>query len=317
MCTHNGARFLPEQLASIVVQSRLPDEMVICDDCSKDETSNILEDFVKNAPFPVYLHFNHEQLGVTQNFARAISLCEGEIIALSDQDDVWLPNKLALIEQRFESDPKVGVVFSDAVLIDENGKLLGKRMWEMLNLDSELKKKISGQVAFEIFDRFDLISGMTMAFRSQFKKLVLPIPGNIPLIHDGWLATMIAHVASFDLIDEALVKYRQHSSQQVGARVIAPRKSSLARVGDSTHGNTVLTELNRVEPALDRITSCAGAFEFRGRENLELLRLHCKTRLAVSERKVQSIPALVRELVSGRYHRYSNGFLSFLKDLFT
>src|SRR6266704_3029265 len=95
LCTYNGARFLPEQLESIAAQTRLPDEMVVCDDRSADETTDIIRTFAKNALFPVRLEINEQKLGSTKNFEKAIRLCHGEIIAPADQDDVWNPQKLS------------------------------------------------------------------------------------------------------------------------------------------------------------------------------------------------------------------------------
>src|SRR5215470_8302349 len=105
MCTYNGARFLAEQLGSLAAQSRLPDELVVCDDGSTDESAEIVKDFARHAPFPVRLEVNEENLGATKNFEKAIGLCRGEVIALSDQDDVWYPKKLELHESVFVADP--------------------------------------------------------------------------------------------------------------------------------------------------------------------------------------------------------------------
>ncbi|MBC7931137.1 MAG: glycosyltransferase, partial [Rubrivivax sp.] len=91
MCTYDGGRYLAEQLASIAAQTRAPDELVVCDDRSRDETTSIVRRFAETAPFPVRLYVNEQNLGSTRNFEKAIGLCEGELIALSDQDDVWLP----------------------------------------------------------------------------------------------------------------------------------------------------------------------------------------------------------------------------------
>src|SRR5258708_29962312 len=114
MCTYNGARFLAQQLESIVAQTRLPDELVVCDDVSADESPEIIRKFAKNAPFPVRLELNEKNLGSSKNFEKAIGLCRGGLIALADQDDVWKPQKLAVLETVLENHPEVGYAFSDA-----------------------------------------------------------------------------------------------------------------------------------------------------------------------------------------------------------
>ena len=88
MCTYNGARFLREQLESIASQIRLPDELVVCDDGSTDATLAILTEYAKAVRFPVRIQCNTSRLGPAKNFEQAISLCKGEIIVLSDQDDI-------------------------------------------------------------------------------------------------------------------------------------------------------------------------------------------------------------------------------------
>src|SRR5687768_16857497 len=118
MCTYNGAQFLRAQFESIIAQSRRPDEIVVCDDCSTDETRALLNQFAADSPIPVLLHFNEQNLGSVMNFEQAIRMCTGDVIALSDQDDVWREDKLQLIEQAFHKTPEAGLVFSDAELVD-------------------------------------------------------------------------------------------------------------------------------------------------------------------------------------------------------
>ena len=120
MCTYNGAAYLEEQLDSIARQIRLPDELVVCDDNSSDESLRILRSFAARSAFPVRLHSNESNLGSTKNFEKAICLCSGDVIALADQDDVWHPEKLAILEREFSSTPDVGLVFTDAEIVDEN-----------------------------------------------------------------------------------------------------------------------------------------------------------------------------------------------------
>ncbi len=101
LCTYNGAEFLPAQLASIVAQSRQPDEIVVCDDGSTDETHAQLRQFVTESSIPVQFRINEKNLGSVKNFEQAIRLCTGEVIVLCDQDDVWREDKLKLIETAF------------------------------------------------------------------------------------------------------------------------------------------------------------------------------------------------------------------------
>src|ERR687891_741004 len=119
MCTYNGADFLTAQLASIAEQTRPPDEIIVCDDASTDRTRTLLESFARTSSIPVSLYFSDQNAGSLKNFERAIGLCTGDVIALSDQDDVWRKDKLELIEQELQRNASAGLVFSDAELVDE------------------------------------------------------------------------------------------------------------------------------------------------------------------------------------------------------
>jgi glycosyltransferase involved in cell wall biosynthesis len=108
---------------TVSLRSRaVPDEIVVCDDGSTDGTRELLERFAAESPVSVSLHFNEKNLGSVKNFERAIRLCNGDIIALSDQDDVWRQDKLKLIEEAFNESNATGLVFSDAEIVDENLK---------------------------------------------------------------------------------------------------------------------------------------------------------------------------------------------------
>src|SRR5690625_4797540 len=98
LCTCNSTRYLREQLDSIATQTRAPDELVIYDDASSDDTLIMVKHFARDAPFPVTIQCNEKNLGPTANFQLAIESCQGDLIALCDHDDVWHPDKLLLCE---------------------------------------------------------------------------------------------------------------------------------------------------------------------------------------------------------------------------
>src|SRR2546430_3977128 len=218
LCTCNGELYLREQLESIANQTRLPDEVVVSDDCSTDRTLEIIDDFAATAAFPVRVHVNEQNVGSTKNFERAISLCEGNIIALSDQDDFWFPDKLRRIEDCFAREPQVGLVFADAEVVDEHLLPLGYRLWESIGFDDTRRKLMRTGRALDVLLPGWTVTGATMAFRANFRNLILEIPTDLPLIHDGWIALMISSVSDVSFIEEPLIKYRQHARQQIGAK---------------------------------------------------------------------------------------------------
>jgi glycosyltransferase involved in cell wall biosynthesis len=311
LCTYNGAPYLKDQLDSILEQSRKPYELVVCDDSSTDDTPLILQDFQSRAPFPVHIHVNSERFGSTRNFARAIEFTSGEIIVLSDQDDLWLPHKLSRIEERFSS-KSLGILFSDADLIDENGASLNKRLCDYTFSHKDREQFNRGR-AFDVLRRYNVITGATMAFDSKFLSLILPMPGGIKPIHDGWIAMAISAVSRVEFIDEPLIKYRQHTSQQIGAPLkrepfVEKLKASLQR--DYNHQ----IDVRHLELLYQRIKSSPWATDHlleEIRSNIE----HYNVRDSMPLNRMRRIPRLVRELTRFRYHRYSNGFRSFAKDL--
>lgn len=147
MATYNGARFIKEQLDSFARQTLLPAELVACDDGSTDGTFEILSQFAKEAPFPVRVYRNEARLGYRDNFLHALELCSGDLVAFSDQDDIWLPEKLAVCVGWFESEA-TQMVMHLATLAGSNLEPLGSTwpyisrfgskplaLWDLLNFE--------------------------------------------------------------------------------------------------------------------------------------------------------------------------------------
>ena len=214
LCTYNGAVYLKEQLESIAAQTRAPDELVISDDQSTDDTLRLIKEFAAAAGFPVRLAVNESNLGIAKNFEKAIGLCRGDVIMLSDQDDVWHSDKLESVERIFEAKPQLSLVFSNAELVDETLGLFDQTLFDLVHFDDEKQRLVKSGRALDLQLRENLVLGATVAFRATLKELVLPISGNGPLVHDGWIVLLIAAVGEIDFINRPLMKYRQHSAQQ-------------------------------------------------------------------------------------------------------
>jgi glycosyltransferase involved in cell wall biosynthesis len=216
MCTYNGSKFLNEQLKSIGEQTKLPSELIICDDASSDSTAEVVKVFAERAPFPVRFVRNEITLGSTKNFEQAICLCSGDAIALCDQDDIWHRDKLKRMAQVVESEPDVGGVLSDALLIDEESQPLSDSLWERRQFTPRMLAALNDSGAALLFMERNPATGATFLFRSKFVKQVTPIPEE--WVHDAWIAFLVATQSRLRALPERLISYRLHPAQQIGLK---------------------------------------------------------------------------------------------------
>jgi len=311
LCTYNGARYLPEQLASIAAQARRPDELVVCDDRSSDHTVEIVQAFAASAPFPVRLTVNPETLGSTRNFARAIQLCAGDLIALADQDDVWLPRKLAVLEQALQTDERVALVFSDAEVVDQTQQLLGYSLWQAIGFTRGQQRRACREGMFELLLRSYPVTGATAMFRSRYRDLLLPIePG---WVHDGWIALLLAAVADCRPVAQPLIRYRQHVRQQIGGeRRNLYRRYRIARtLTQDSYGKVA----RAFEAARARLAASSYPVESAKLAALDAKAAHFQVRARMRQAEARRLPLVVSEMITGRYHRYSLGWKSIAQDL--
>ncbi len=310
LCTFNGERYLPEQLASIREQTRLPDELVICDDASTDRTVAIARMFREQAPFEVRIELNTRNVGTTLNFDKAIGLCSGEMVVLADQDDSWFPDKLLTLESTLEKNPEAGFVFSNAEVVDDGLKPLGYTLWEALQFGAAERERFRGGQAFESLMKRYRVTGATMAFRSAYRDIILPIPRDC--LHDAWVALMISAVAPCALISRPLIRYRQHGLQQFGGAKRSLYRQLLAAV--TRHRETFASLTHWYSSAFERLNKLPDVA--RGR--LELLSqkaAHCRQRMGMRNSGRLRLPFILQELWKGNYHRFSRGWKTAAQDL--
>lgn len=314
MCTYNGARYLPEQLQSIAAQTHSPFELVVCDDGSSDQTTQIVNEFAATVSFPVHLNVNERRLGSTQNFERAIGLCQGDVIALSDQDDIWLPEKLSLIADCLQRLPGVGLVFTDAEVVDEKGHPVGYCLWEELSISKAERERLQKAEGVNDLLQGATITGATMAFRARFRELFLPIPSDLPLIHDAWIAILVAAVSGVLPLSAPLIRYRQHGDQQVGAR---QRRTGKGGFREAMRRRTSYQEMIEVGTQVQqRLWEHQDVFKSDSALSLLASRLkHLRARAQLPPEKFSRARFVLKEVLSRRYHLYSNGFRSAVKDL--
>lgn len=194
--TYNGANFIQEQLDSISNQLVLPDEVIISDDCSSDNTIELIEKFKESSPFPIFIFKNEKNLGYSKNFNNALLKSTGDLIFLCDQDDYWFNTKISTIKNLYLNFPGYFVYMNDALLTDQS--------LVSVNL-SKLQQIYSAGLDDSYF-----IMGCCSALSRDFLDIIMPIPYDINE-HDGWI-NYIAHGLNKKYItNEILQYYRRHN----------------------------------------------------------------------------------------------------------
>ncbi|RNI28029.1 glycosyltransferase family 2 protein [Rufibacter immobilis] len=300
MATYNGARFLTEQLESIYGQTYRNIEIIVCDDQSSDGTPDILERFSRSHGL-VY-SINPTKLGVVQNFAKALTLAKGDYVALADQDDVWLPQKLSLSLKKLrtlEQDSSTNtpaLVFSDLTVVDQELKHLHPSYWKYMKLNPDNVKL--NRVLVE-----NVVTGCTVLMNRATVQLAIPIAPEA-MMHDAWLLMTASCFGKVDYLSTPTVLYRQHAANVVGARSMNLR---------SKFDSGVIKIRNNKFGLLNEEINQANAFYKRHRGKLEC----CAEQRNLLEQfiSLKKMSFWKKKLILLRYSFFSNTFFKSLNVL--
>ncbi len=202
LATYNGATYLPQLLDSLCQQTVLPFEIVACDDKSTDNTVEILTNYC--ARLPIQIHSNKESLGVIKNFQKGVTLCTGDYVAFCDQDDVWLPEKLAqsIAEIRKIDGSLPAMVFTDLTVVDQDLNLIAVSYWQHRRLAPQKE-------TFASLIYGNIVTGCTMLINRPMMTEVARMPGDV-LMHDFWIACVAYGIGRCSFISTPTILYRQH-----------------------------------------------------------------------------------------------------------
>lgn len=228
MAAFNGQKYLKGQLESIINQTLKPDEIIVCDDCSTDGTIKILEQYESEHQIKFFV--NKNRLGLINNFKHAVSKAKNEnCIALSDQDDVWFPDKLEKCANLLTSinlPEHPCMVHSDLMYVDADDKVINSSFRSVLG-----QHKYTQNLQTLLFGNF--VNGCTSLFNPALKKRFLAMPDQIALNHDGWMALLAFTFGQAAYLNEPLVRYRKHDNNasidndvQVNNRFVATIKQA-------------------------------------------------------------------------------------------
>ncbi len=205
MTTYNGEKYIKAQIDSILSQTIKDFELIICDDCSTDSTREILKEYSKNDN-RIKLFFNETNLGFKRNFEKAIGCCSYDYIALSDQDDIWLPEHLELLQNTIEN---ADIACADAQLIDENDESLGLTLSQT---DEFYHFEKSDNLLYRILGNANCFQGASMFIKKSFFDKALPIPDEVQY-HDAWFAACACCGNGINYQFSPITLYRQHRAQ--------------------------------------------------------------------------------------------------------
>jgi glycosyltransferase involved in cell wall biosynthesis len=318
LCTHNGERFLSTQLKSILNQTHRPREIVLSDDASTDGTVQLVTATIAahNAEHPttrveLLVLQNKVALGVTKNFEQAILACTSNLVALCDQDDVWAVNKLERMSTVFVGRPELLLLHSDARLIDEAGDPLPGTLLGALEISNDAVRAIHMGNAFGLLLRRNFTTGATVMIRRRFASQVAPFPD--AWVHDEWLAITASVFGEIDVIEECLIDYRQHGSNQIGAVKLSIVGKFYRMVEPGYQRNHRL--LARSESLVDRFELLSGQIPASVLTAVHEKLSHEQVRASLPISRVKRVAAVVRELRNGRYTAYGRGFWDAIRDL--
>ena len=182
LATYNGSRFIREQIDSILAQTMDDFEIIICDDCSSDNTIEILQEYCSKDE-RIHIYKNSANIGFKKNFEKILSLCKGEFIAFCDQDDIWDPKHLETLYNNIGNNDCIG---ANSLIIDENGTSQKKTLFEYWPIHV-MPKDAEQLFQHELYS--NVIQGTASLIRASLIKLAIPFPNNIKY-HDYWFAQM-------------------------------------------------------------------------------------------------------------------------------
>jgi glycosyltransferase involved in cell wall biosynthesis len=315
LCTRNGARYLPEQIRSICAQISLPREIVLSDDGSSDDTLAVVRDTLMqcgvNDRVALRVFSNTPPLGVTRNFEQAVNACSHDLIALCDQDDVWHPDRLARMVAQFEARPELLLLHTDARLVDSELKPLGSTLFHALEVQPAELAAISSGEAFGVLLRRNLVTGATTVFRRALLQAALPFPSE--WVHDEWLGAVAAAVGRVDVLPEPTIDYRQHATNQIGARRLTlAEKVAKAFV---ERGDKHVYRWRRADALLQRLRQLGDLVPARYVEAQRAKVAHqCFRAHLPAARPLRLIP-IALEAARGGYARFGRGSHAIAQDL--
>ncbi|AVQ82216.1 MULTISPECIES: glycosyltransferase family 2 protein [unclassified Variovorax] len=315
LCTRNGARYLPAQIRSICTQEPLPREIIVSDDGSSDDTLAVVRDTIALCGvadrIALRVFSNTPPLGVTRNFEQAVRACSHALIVLCDQDDVWHPGRLARMAAQFEARPDLLLLHTDARLVDADLQPLGSTLFHALEVQPAELEAISRGDAFSVLLRRNLVTGATTMFRRTLLDAALPFAPE--WVHDEWLAAIAAATGRMDVLPEPTIDYRQHASNQIGARRLTLSEKIAKAFAE--RGDKHVARLHRADALLQRLLQLGDRVPAAWLEAQRAKVAHQRFRAGLPKARPLRLVPILAEAARGRYARFGRGGHAIAQDL--
>lgn len=311
LCTYNGSAYIKQQIDSILSQTILPDEIIICDDGSSDGTVDLVKELLIESELNWKIMVNDTNLGVIKNFEQAILECSSDIIFTADQDDVWLQDKIEIVIERFKLNNKLSVVFTDAFLVDKNLKKTGYSLWS--TVFPSMNKLENNRDLLSILLKGNIMTGATMAFSRSLIHYIKPF--NDYWIHDYWIAIMGTLFGEVEMIDQPLILYRQHENNVLGAPRLSFTDKLLRYTKNFKYAKEISNNKYIMFKELSKVVSSK-----RLSTELEMLINECvsfwyATAHLCNDSKINSIGVIFKRYSKGQYHKFYTGSRGAIRDL--
>ena len=319
MTAYNGERFIMDQLESLAWQTRLPDELVVSDDGSTDQTLEWVQRFAANAPFPVRILTCDCNIGVSRNFERAIGACAGNVVFPCDHDDVWLPDKILKMAGVFDRYPSAGIVVSNSEVVGEDLRPVGRRLYRHGFPRTE-RLYHGGAAAVRFVMGCQGAAGHTMAFRALPSMVGVTNAFADGAPYDAIQAVLHASLGDLVAIPDCLTRYRRHEGQvtpcddlpsgSVGWLVRRLRGVLVDYEGASVLRARHAGGVRMMGARLRDLGAPADVVAFMdGKADIAAFQAN------LPPSRLRRLVPVLRNLFGGRYHRYAGGMLTAGRDL--
>lgn len=226
LATYNGEKYLKEQIDSILNQTYQNIQLIISDDCSKDNTRKILKEY-EEKDSRVKVYYQDENIGCIKNFEFLLKQVKNEIYMLSDQDDVWMPEKIEKTYEQLENE-KADLAFSDLEVVDSKLETIYPSFNDFMKLSRKIRRHINTN---QLNYLYNCVTGCTIMARKKWIDEILPLPVNSKyVLHDHWIGLMISLKGKLAYLPEKYIKYRQHEDNEVGTDKISHQFKRLEQV---------------------------------------------------------------------------------------